>query len=106
MVKIPVEVRAFLQKVKRKFVPDKIYIFGSRAAGKAARISDWDFIVVSKCFKGVDGYRRSVAIYELAAGDFALDVICFTPQEFENRKKEVSIISEAIEKNTLVEVSV
>ena len=44
MVAIPAEVRVFLRNVGKKFAPQKIYLFGSRARGNAAEESDWDFI--------------------------------------------------------------
>ncbi len=105
MVKIPIEVKIFLRRINNKFHPEKIYLFGSRAEGKAKKYSDWDFIIVSKKFSALNGYKRAVQIYKLSKGDFAFDVLCFTPKEFEQKKKEPSLISASVEKKALIEIS-
>jgi len=105
MVKIPFEVNKLLKKICSKFKPEKIYLFGSRAIGKARKDSDWDFIIVSKNFTKLNGYKRAVQVFRLSEGDFAFDVLCFTPEEFEQKKKEPSLISAAIEQKALVEIS-
>lgn len=106
MVKIPSEVRKLLKMVEKKFGPEKIYLFGSRTTGKPRKDSDWDFIIVSQKFSKLNGYRRAVQIYKLSQGDFAFDVLCFTPKEFEQKKKEPSLISAALEQKSLIEISV
>jgi|SRR3989344_3426203 len=105
MVEIPNEVKKMLKKIAEKFKPEKIYLFGSRAVGKAKKDSDWDFIIVSKKFRTLDGYNRAVRVYKLSKGEFAFDVLCFTPEEFEQKKKEPSLISAAVEQNALIEIS-
>ena len=106
MVEIPNEVKSFLENVKKKFTPQHVYVFGSRATGRARPDSDWDFIIVSEKFSGVDGYRRAVEVYRLSTGDFAFDVLCFTPEEFEAKKAEPSLVQQSLENNELVEVVV
>ena len=106
MVRIPSAVASFLNRVKKQFSPQKVYVFGSRATGKAKKDSDWDLIIVSAKFKGMTGYRRAVEVYKLSKGDFALDVLCFTPREFEDKKQEPSLVSKSLQEEALVEIAV
>ena len=92
--------------MQKRFAPAKIYVFGSRATGKARPDSDWDFIIISQKFKDIDGYHRAVEVYRFGTGDFAFDVVCMTPAEFEEKKQEPSLVSEAISTKSLIEVSV
>ncbi len=106
MVTIPAQVRSFIKRIQQQFAPAKIYVFGSRAIGKSRPDSDWDFIIISKKFEDIDGYHRAVQIHKLSKGDFALDVICMTPDEFKMKKQEPSLISEAINTKSLIEVAI
>lgn len=104
MVQIPIEVERFLARVRRTFPSCKIYLFGSRARGTPHRDSDWDFVVVGSEFKRWDKFHRIVEVYRLDDGEAPIDVICFTPEEFEQEKRGPSIIQEAIREGELVEV--
>ena len=104
MVAIPAEVRVFLRNVGKKFAPQKIYLFGSRARGNAAEESDWDFIIVSKKFEGMDGYHRAVEVHQLSQGTFAFDVLCLTPSEFKTKKSEPSLIRQILNDGSVREL--
>lgn len=103
MVRITSEVKEFLIQMRRAFRPEHVFLFGSRASGTARRSSDWDFIVVASSFRGLDPYRRSVEVHRLP-GTFPMDVLCYTPEEFEARKRRISIVRECIDQGTLVEL--
>jgi len=90
------KVREFILKVKKKFKPEKIILFGSRARGDALEDSDWDFLIVSKTFKNVPFIRRLEAVYEFWDAKQRADVLCYTPEEFEKKKKEISIVKKAV----------
>ncbi|WP_457613901.1 nucleotidyltransferase domain-containing protein [Methanocaldococcus sp.] len=47
------KIREFINKLKEKFKPYKIILFGSRARGEYLEESDYDLIIVSDYFKGM-----------------------------------------------------
>ncbi len=87
----------FIEKVKKKYAPEEIILFGSRARGNYTTESDFDILVVSKKFKNIGFYERSVALYHLERGiPAAMDILCYTPEEFEHKKKQIGIVQEAV----------
>jgi len=86
----------------RRHIPDaRIILFGSRARGDALKESDIDLIVVSKAFEGVGFTDRATYILKILWREGALppvdvDLLCYTPEEFEEMKKRISIVSEAL----------
>ena len=96
MVKIPSEVKRFVERVKRNFNPDTVLLFGSRASGTARTDSDYDILVISLLFKGMKPHERATMIYKLHDGKFALEVICLTPAEYMKLKKQPTIVREAM----------
>ncbi len=61
--------------------PEKIYLFGSYADGKATEDSDVDLVVVME--SELAPHKRNVALKRLFPGrSFSLDAFVYTPQEF------------------------
>jgi len=89
----------FISKIKKKYNPEKIILFGSRARGEHLEGSDYDILIVSSKFKHVPFLKRMELIYELWDGD-RLDVICYTPDEFEKKRKQIGIVKKAVEEGT------
>ncbi|MFX1294465.1 MAG: nucleotidyltransferase domain-containing protein [Promethearchaeota archaeon] len=57
--------KIFAKKVKKK-VPDAVIIFfGSCARGDNTLESDFDFIIVSDCFKNINFFKRMPLIYDI-----------------------------------------
>lgn len=85
-----------LKYIKKEFKPEKIILFGSRARGDNLKTSDIDLIVVSKKFEGVDWRKRMINVF----GDWdkkqMLEPICYTPEEFEKKKKQIGIVRQAV----------
>ncbi|MBI3412907.1 MAG: nucleotidyltransferase domain-containing protein [Candidatus Aenigmarchaeota archaeon] len=94
----------FLRKVKKKFAPSKVILFGSRARGDYLIDSDYDLLIVSDKFSKYDWHQRMVEVIKLTEGKFSLDVICLTEEEFEKRKKELSIVNEAVKEGVVLKV--
>ena len=88
-------VMGFVKRVKRKLPDAKVILFGSRARENALKTSDYDFIVVSESFKNVPFFERPLMLYELWDGG-AIDLLCYTPDEFEKKKRRIGIVSEAV----------
>lgn len=86
----------FKSKVNKE-VPDvSLIFFGSRARGKFHKDSDVDLIVVSKKFRKLNFFKRGKFMYKFWDYDLPVDFLCYTPEEFNKLKKEVSIVSEAL----------
>lgn len=94
----------FLEIVKEKYSPEKILIFGSRARGDHLLESDVDLIIVSSKFKGVNWLTRIREISDLWPGLVLLEPLCYTPKGFEEKRKEIGIVNQAIKEGLELEV--
>ena len=90
------EIILFVNQVKRKYSPDKIILFGSRARNNYWKRSDYDFIIISKKFKNVHWLKRISGVVKLWNLSIDIDVLPYTPEEFEEKKTESSTVREAI----------
>lgn len=88
--------RRFVTKLRARYTIEKIILFGSRARGDHLIESDFDFIIVSPDFNGIPFTRRMASIYEYWDERCDVEPLCYTPEEFERKKKEIGIVSEAI----------
>jgi len=91
-------VKSFVKAVRKKIPSSKIYLFGSRVKGNAKKDSDYDFLIISKDFKGSNFEERCAEIYFIKRKiPAAMDILCYTPEEFEKQKKQISIVRVAVE---------
>jgi len=90
------ELKRFKTKISKDMPIQKLILFGSRATGKAREDSDVDLIVVSKNFKKLNFIRRAAKMYDYWDSKLPVDFLCYTPEEFEKLRKQVSIVSEAL----------
>ncbi len=84
-------IREMVNRIVRRFEPEKVILFGSYATGNAGPDSDIDLLVVmpvmgSKRKKAVD---IGVALHDMGV---AKDVIVVRPEEFEWRKDIIGTI--------------
>ena len=70
--------------------------FGSRVSGRPGQDSDIDLVIVSDYFEGKRS-KRALGFRSMWNLDYAVDFLCYTPEEFEKLSKQVSIVREAIE---------
>ena len=96
------KIKDFLKKVKEKFIPEMIIVFGSRTRGDHLKESDYDIIIVSERFRGINFVRRMEMVYELWDLDEGADIICYTPEEFEEKKKQIGLVRKAVEEGVVV----
>jgi len=85
-----------IQNVKERLIsaydPQAIYLFGSRAWGKADTESDIDVLVVVKTSQEKP-YKRSLkGIHSLKGLRVAKDIIVYTKDEFENLADDISTL--------------
>ncbi len=83
----------------------KDYILRLWIRGDYLKDSDYDIIVISKAFKGEHFTKRSTEVLRTlwnagVAGDF--EVLCYTPEEFERKKKSLGIVKEALREGIVV----
>ncbi|MDW7971575.1 MAG: nucleotidyltransferase domain-containing protein [Nitrososphaerota archaeon] len=89
-------------KVLKKHMADaKIIIFGSRARGNALKSSDIDMIIISKIFENMHFTDRAPYVLKILWRNkvlpaVSIDVLCYTPNEFEKKKREIGIVREAV----------
>ncbi len=83
--------------INKKFSPNTIILFGSRARGDHLEESDFDLIVVSDKFKNINFRDRISKAYGLWDKKQNLDVICYTNKEFESKKNQMGIVRTAVQ---------
>jgi hypothetical protein len=95
-------IRTFASRVRKKFDTQKIILFGSRARGDWLKTSDYDFIIVSNDFQGVHFLERQVKVLLETKAYFAADMLCYTVEEFERKRKQAGIVSQALKEGIVV----
>ncbi len=91
-----VELKKFGKKLHEELAVEKLILFGSYARGKPRKDSDVDIIIVSPKFRGIPLFLRSRGLRRRFGVKVPMDIICLTPEEFEEKRKEISIIAEAV----------
>jgi uncharacterized protein len=97
-------IKDFLDIVKVKFHPDTIILFGSRARGDFLKNSDYDLIIVSPEFQDVHFLERIYQLLEFWDYDWDVDLLPYTPEEFEKKKNQIGIVNQAVKEGLVVEV--
>ncbi len=80
------EVLKYVETIKERYKPEKIFIFGSYAHGKITADSDVDFFIIKKSSKPRRERQREVSRI-LIGREVPIDILVFTPAETEKRKK-------------------
>jgi len=87
-----------MKEFKHRNKISKMYLFGSMASGKTHRSSDVDLIVVANRFRGKGLLERAPRLYMAWNLDYPVDFLCYTPEEFNRMRKQITIVREAVEK--------
>jgi predicted nucleotidyltransferase len=74
------------------FGPAQAIAFGPRVRGDALSTSDLDLILVSPCFAAVRVLKRPVEVLEALDYPGGLELLCYTPEEFEEKREEIGIV--------------
>jgi predicted nucleotidyltransferase len=93
----------FAQKVKKMYAPAKVILFGSRARGDHLKRSDFDFLIISPKFAKQPFIYRSSELYKFWTSPVDVEPLCYTPEEFERKKKQNGIVQEALKEG--IEIS-
>ena len=103
------QAKAWLMRVysvlKEHFKDVRVILFGSRARGDNLRDSDYDLIVVSESFRNTPFVERSSIVLEILWENGIRDdieVLCYTPEEFEKKKKQLGIVAIAVKEGIMI----
>lgn len=78
------EVNKTIDKIKKQYKPEKIFIFGSYAGGKSAPGRDIDFFIIKRTDKPRRERQREVSRI-LIDREVPVDILVYTPAETEKR---------------------
>jgi predicted nucleotidyltransferase len=88
--------KRFAQHLSEELEASRVLLFGSRARGQERRDSDYDLIIVSPRFAGVESMRRSIGLRQIwyqVGGHGPMDLVCLTPEEFAEALRRISLIA-------------
>ena len=74
-----------------------MFLFGSYATGKTRKWSDVDLVIVSPKFRKKKSYQRARRLYDYWDLKYPVDFLCYTPEEFNKLKKQITIVKQAVE---------
>ncbi|CAN5754872.1 nucleotidyltransferase domain-containing protein [soil metagenome] len=86
----------FARKLSTEIDACRVLMFDSRARDQAQQGSDYDLIIVSGQFAGVDPLLRGIGLRSLwyeAGGVGPMDLICLTPEEFAEGQQRSSLVA-------------
>jgi predicted nucleotidyltransferase len=86
----------FVRRVHGRWPLERAVLFGSRARGDELRESDYDLILVSLAFEGIRFTERMMLVRDLWPLAERLEVLCYTPAEFERKRSEIGIVAEGL----------
>jgi hypothetical protein len=72
-----------------------VLLYGSRVRGGGDEWSDLDVIVVSDAFGRIPFVDRPDGIYRLVACPVEVELLCYTPEEFEKKRREPGVVATA-----------
>ncbi len=88
--------RRFAERLRETVGARRVLLFGSRAQGRAAPDSDYDFIIVADRFRDIEPLQRSFGLREIfyeVAGLAPMDLICLTPEEFDEASRRITLVA-------------
>ena len=95
--KLAAFIRDHLPALRERLAPLRVIAFGSRVRGDALSTSDLDLVLISSWFASLPFLRRAVAVLELLGYPAGLELLCYTPEEFEEKRGELGIVRVALE---------
>lgn len=96
------ELRAFRRKASKRYPIQQMVLFGSRARGEAREDSDVDLIVVSDAFRRKNAVDRAYLMRLEWDLEYAVDFLCYTPEEFRVYSKAPGIVRQAVREGRVI----
>lgn len=97
-------VRHYLPRIVEHYAPTEVWLWGSMVSGHPDDWSDLDLIIVSDRFDGGSTAKRAIelekvtGIREGVADLGPLDLLCYTPEEFEWQRTHITIVADGLKK--------
>jgi predicted nucleotidyltransferase len=82
------EINEWCRRVVREFRPERIFLFGSFAAGTPTDDSDVDVLIVMPLPRGQRDVRMAAAIRQRVQASFPMDVLVRSPRQVAERLAE------------------
>lgn len=86
-----------LPRLLERIRPRRVIVFGSRARGEALKDSDLDLLIVADDFRGTPWLERPVRVMEECDIHLPVELLCYTPDEYERKRQELGIVRTASE---------
>jgi len=90
------ELKRIVSVLKTGYRPEKIVLYGSLAGGKVNRWSDLDLMIIKNTKKRF--YDRIGEVLQLTKPRQPLDVLVYTPEEYQQMKQDSWFVGEEIAK--------
>jgi len=90
------------RQLGKKVRIERMLLFGSRARGEHLLTSDVDIVLVSPDFKEQKFQDRVAMVLEYWDEDVDLEVLCYTPEEFSHKKKQLGIVQQAVKEGVKI----
>lgn len=98
--RLEAELKRLVSEITAKYRPQKIILYGSLSTGKVKSTSDIDIVVVKDTDKVYyDRIRELVSLCDYSVG---LDILIYTPSEFEHMKKNKFFREEILTKGKIL----
>ena len=94
------KLKEFKQQIIKKYGVKRIFLFGSYSKDIVREESDVDLMIVGE-FEKKGNLRRAPIFYNewhlVQNIDLPVDIICYTSEEFDSLKTQITIVKEVIE---------
>ena len=92
------DINTIINTIITGYQPEKIYLFGSYASGNASEQSDIDLLIIKSTTEKTN--KRAMHIHQLFNPYiYNLDVIVYTPDEFESSKDMINTLAYFVNKD-------
>lgn len=99
------ELEKFARMISKDYPLRKMILFGSQATGKTHPDSDVDIMIISKKFEGVRRLDRAPDLYMKWNLNYPVDILCYTPEEFNRKKKLFGVVRQAVQEGLEIKAS-
>jgi predicted nucleotidyltransferase len=100
-LKLQTELRRYINVLKEKYKPEKILLFGSLANGRIGMWSDIDLVIIKSTEKPF--LDRTKELLLLLHPEVGMDILVYTPEEFETLKERKFFKDEILAKAVIYE---
>lgn len=99
------QLKNYRKEINKDIPLKKMILFGSRAWGKPHKDSDIDIIIVSPAFRDVRSLDRGIDLHLKWNLNYPVDILCYTPEEFNRKKKFIGIVQQAVKEGIEIKAS-